>query len=191
MSVCFTSRKIAFKRWLNTSSIASYLSSFLSFFLSQSHFHLDTWWIDRDWVCMLDSFSIPSGSIKLLFLSLMCWSWIPTRHFSYRQAFPRHLLDRSLDTCIYQDLLAFLYKASVRSDSHFHRSLSRYFSVSLPKTLQSWFSRIFQGFSSFSSLGKLLILSHSCISCFETKDLGFLEIFGVFQNWWDFIEILG
>ena len=42
-----------------------------AFFLSQSHLHHDTWWIDRDWVCMLDSFSTPGGSIELLFFILL------------------------------------------------------------------------------------------------------------------------
>ena len=31
----------------------------------------NTWWIDRDWVCMLDSFSTHGGSIEFLFLILM------------------------------------------------------------------------------------------------------------------------
>ena len=182
MSVCFTSRKIAFKRWLNTSSIASYLSSFLSFFLSQSHFHLDTWWIDRDWVCMLDSFSIPGGSIKLLLLILMSWSSIPPRHLSCRRAFPRHLLDRSLDTCICRDLLASLYKASARSGSHFHRSLSRYFSVSLPKTLSSHSKLVSQGFFKVFQVFLYLVSFQSF----------FIHAFHVLKpRFWSFWKILG
>ena len=77
------------------------------FFLSQSRLHLDTWWIDRDWVCILDSFSTPGGSIKLLFLILMCCSSIPPRHLSCQRAFSRHLLDRSLDTSRYLHLSRF------------------------------------------------------------------------------------
>ena len=134
MFVFFTSRKTAFKSWLDTSSIASYLSRFLSFFLSQSRQHLDTWWIDRDWVCILDSFSTPGGSIELLFLILMCCSSIPPRHLNCRRAFPWHLLDRYLDTYICRDLLAALCKSPVRSGTHFLRSLSfDTFLFSLPK----------------------------------------------------------
>ena len=91
MSVFFTSWKIAFKSWLDTSSIASYLSSFLSFFLSQSRLHLDTWWTDRDWVCMPDSFSIPGGSIELLFLILMCCSLTPQLSMSIFSTPPRQI----------------------------------------------------------------------------------------------------
>ena len=174
MSAFFTSWKTGFKSWLNTSSIHCCLSSFFSYFLSLSWQLLDTWWIDQESSCLLDSFSTPGGSIKLLFLD---W-WVA----------PRYLLDTSaiddlflippsiaslipLDTCICWDLLAFLYKASAWSGSHFHRSFSILLCFSpknTPISLLSWFSRILQGFSSFSSLDKLLILSHSCISCFET-----------------------
>ena len=64
----------------DTSSIASNLSSFLSFFLSQSRQHLDTWWIDRASSYHLDSFSTSGGSIELLFLiRYFCFS-IPSRH---------------------------------------------------------------------------------------------------------------
>ena len=136
--------------------------------------------------------SIPGGSIEI---GSVCS--IASRYLVDRSGFcsifwcvdPRYLLDTSavdkyfldtsstdisihVDTCICRDLLAFLYKASARSGSHFHRSFSWCFSVSLPKTLQSHsyfgsqgFCKVFQV---FSSLGKLLILSHSCISCFET-----------------------
>ena len=49
---------------LDTSLIASYLSSFRNFFLSQSRQHLDTWWIDQESLWPLDSSSTPSGSIE-------------------------------------------------------------------------------------------------------------------------------
>ena len=84
-------------------------------------------------------------------------------------------LDRYLDTSRYLHLSRFtscLYKASVRSGIHFSSiSLSILLCFS-PKTLTSYSktssSRILQDFSSFSLLGKLLILSHSCISWFKT-----------------------
>ena len=71
MSVFFSSRKTVLKCWLDTSLIASYLSSFLSFFLLQSHQHLDTWWIDRESFWPLDSFSTHGGSIEPLILLLV------------------------------------------------------------------------------------------------------------------------
>ena len=42
--------------------------------------HLDTKWIDRECFCLLDSFSTPGGSIKLLFLYLMICSSTPPRY---------------------------------------------------------------------------------------------------------------
>ena len=64
---------------LDTSSIASYLSSFLSFFLSQCRQHLDTYWIDRDSFSPLDIISTNGGSIEphillLVFLFLDSFS---------------------------------------------------------------------------------------------------------------------
>ena len=38
---------------------------------------LNTWWIDRESSCLLDSFSTPDGSIELLFLKLILCSSIP------------------------------------------------------------------------------------------------------------------
>ena len=83
MSVFFSSRKTIFEKlarhFLDTSSIASYLSSFLNFFLSQSRQHLNTWWIDRESFWPLDSSSTPGGSIEhhillLVFLFLESFS---------------------------------------------------------------------------------------------------------------------
>ena len=86
---------------LDTSSTPCYLSSFSSFFISQSRQLLDTWWIDRESSCLVNSFSTPGGSIELLFLDLMSCSSILTRHLSCQQAFSRHLprqLPRHLST---------------------------------------------------------------------------------------------
>ena len=65
---------------LDTSSIASYLLSFLSFFLSQSRQHLDTWWINQASSYLLDSFSTPGGLIELLFLIRYFCSSMLSRH---------------------------------------------------------------------------------------------------------------
>ena len=97
---CF--EKLA-RHLLNTSSIVSYLSSFLSFFLSQSRQHLDTLWIDRESFWPFNSFSTRGGSIEphlllLVFLFLDSFSThdlstlffsTPTRQMS------RHHLDTS------------------------------------------------------------------------------------------------
>ena len=77
MFVFFTIRKTGFKSWLDTSSKPCFLSSFFSFFLSQSRQLLDTWWIDRESSCFLNSSSTPGGSIELLFLDLLSCSLIP------------------------------------------------------------------------------------------------------------------
>ena len=84
-------------------------------------------------------------------------------------------LDRSLDTSRYLHLSRFtncLYKASVRFGNHFSSiSLSILLCFSPQNTLillQLCSSRILQAFSSFSLLGKLLILSYSCIWWFKT-----------------------
>ena len=101
MSMFFLSWKTGFKKWLDTSSTPYYLLSFSSFFISQSRQLLDTWWIDRESSCLLDSFSTLGGSIELLFLDLMSCSLILARYLSYWQAFSRHLawqLPRHLST---------------------------------------------------------------------------------------------
>ena len=48
-----------------------------AFFLTQSQHLLDTWWIDRESSCLLDSSLTPRGSIKLLFLNLILCCSIP------------------------------------------------------------------------------------------------------------------
>ena len=75
------------------------LSSFFSFFLLQSQQLLDTWWIDREWVCILNSFSTPCGSIELLFLVLLGYSSTPPRHLSRRRPFSWHL-PRQVSRCL-------------------------------------------------------------------------------------------
>ena len=101
MFVFFSFRKTVLKSWLDTSSIASYLSSFLSFFLSQSRQHLDTFWINRESFWPLDSFSTPGGSIEphllllvLLFLDNFSTYDLSTLFFSTpTRQMSRHHLD--------------------------------------------------------------------------------------------------
>ena len=138
MFVFFTSRKIAFKSWLDTSSI-------------------------------------PGRLIELLFLNLILYCSILSRYLSYRRLIPRHLpqqlprylsipqLSSITEGFIYSSiaiLLSFLWSLSI-----FPRP---FISQTLSFSLQTSSSRILQAFSSFSLLSKLLILSHSCISWFET-----------------------
>ena len=52
---------------------------------------LDIWWIDREWFCILDSFSTPGGSIELLFLVLLGCSSKPLWYLSCRWPFSWHL----------------------------------------------------------------------------------------------------
>ena len=105
MSVFFTFRKTGFKSWLDTSSIPCCLSSFFSFFLSQSQQLLNTWWIDRKSSCLLDSSSTPGGSIELLFLDLMSCSSIPQLSTTI-SSIPTSIASLTpLDTCIYRALL--------------------------------------------------------------------------------------
>ena len=157
MSVFFTSRKIAFKSWLDTSSIASYMSSFLGFFSY------------RNLACT----SIPGGSIKIRFVCLIAsrhlvdrssfrsWFWwVDPRYLLDTSAVDKHFLDTSstdcsipLDTCICRDLLASLYKAFARSGSHF----IQYLSVALPKTLSSHSNLVPQGFLKFFQVSLYLV----------------------------------
>ena len=147
--VCvFHSRKTGFKKWLDTSSIPCYISSFSGFFLSQSQYLLDTWWINQESSCLLDSFSTPGGSIKFLFLDLMSCSSIPARYLSYQWPFPRYL-PRHLHLSFTEGL----YILSSRSVSHFFdlsRSVrtcsSPKHSLSHSKPLPLWFFKLFQDF---------------------------------------------
>ena len=150
MFVFFTIRKTGFKSWLDTSSIPCCLSSFLIFFLSQSRQLLDTWWIDRESSCLLNSFLTPGGSIELLFLYLLVCSSTP--HWYLLLSMTIFLTPSSidvstpLDTFICRDLLLVYLSFLVRSDPHFSQSLSLYTSlISLPNyliSLQSLFLKV-------------------------------------------------
>ena len=158
----------------------------------QSRHLLDTWWIDRESSCLLDS------SKTLLFLNLILCCSIPSWYLSCWRLDPWHL-PRQLPRYLSIPQLSSITEGSIYSSFaillSFLRSLSicpwLFFSQTLFFSLQTSSSRILQAFSSFSLLGKLLIISHSCISCFKTVVLGFFENFGVFQNWWVFTKILG
>ena len=180
MFVFSTSRKTGFKSLLDTSSIPCCLSSFFSFFLSQSRQLLDTWWIDQECFCLLDSFSTPGGlNENASASSIASWHLVDRSRFwsGIWWFVPRYLyLSMTIfstppDTFICWDLLVH-YLSSLCNPELISLDLSLDTSlISLPNFLiysNNCSSRFLQAFSSFSSLGKLLILSHSCISCFET-----------------------
>ena len=52
------------------------LLKYFLFFMQSRHL-IDTWWIDRESSCLLDSSSTPDGSIELLFLNLTLCCSIP------------------------------------------------------------------------------------------------------------------
>ena len=125
MFMFFSSRKTVLKSWLDTSSIASYLSSFLNLFLiaipkaprylvDRSRMLLpprqllDTWWIDRASVLGSDSLLLDTSTVDNHFLDTY--------------------LNRFLDTFRHLHLSRFiegLYILSSRSISHFF-DLSRF-----------------------------------------------------------------
>ena len=138
---------------------------------------------------LLDTSSTLGGSIeKAPASSIASWHlvdrssfcswiwWVVPRYLIDTSAIDKHFLDTYLDSfldtsrhLICRDLLATLYKDFVWSRNHFFFDLSLDTSLFLSQntliSLQTCSSRILQAFSSFSLLGKLLILSHSC---FET-----------------------
>ena len=92
----FTSRKNVFKSLLDTFSIPCCLSSFFSFFLSQSQQLLNTWWIDRECFCILDSISTPGGSIENASTSsIASWHLVDQSRFwsGIWWYVPRYLID--------------------------------------------------------------------------------------------------
>ena len=150
MSVFFSSRKTVLKNWLDTSSIASYLSSFLSLFLIATPTAprylvdqlrmllpprqlLDTWWIDREFSYLLNSFSTPGGSIELLVLDLIPYCSIHQLSTSFFSTPTWTTSPTPLDTSSVEHYLRFYLNLLVRSGSHFTRSLSRLLPIFSPK----------------------------------------------------------
>ena len=138
------------------------------------------------------SSSIPGGSIEnapassiasrhLVDRSSFCsWIWfLVARYFLDTSAVDKHFLDTYLDSfldtsryLICRALLKVLIKPPRVIRSSFHLISLSIALCFLSQTLSSHSNlnpqRFLQAFSSFSSLGKLLISHSSCISCFET-----------------------
>ena len=154
---------------LDTSSTPCCLSRFFSCFLSLSRQLLNTWWIDRESSCVLDSFLTLGGSIELLFLDLMSCSSIPQLSTTISSILTSIASSIPLDTCIYRALLKvyiFILRDPILISSIcLHLFISQTLSLSHSKPLPLWFFKFFQN---FSSLVKFLISHSSCISWFET-----------------------
>ena len=76
--MCFSPLEKLF--WKTGSTPPRYLAIYWAsqaFFLTQSQHLLDTWWINRESSCLLDSSSTPGGLIELLFLKLILCCSIP------------------------------------------------------------------------------------------------------------------
>ena len=193
MFVFFSSRKTILKSWLDTFSIASYLSSFLSFFLSQSRQHLDTLWIDRESFCPLDSFLTAGGSIELhllllvfVFLDSFSTHYLSTFFFSTpTQQIPWHLID-TLSVEIY----CRFYLSSL-CDSFIIFSIDLCFlSQTIFSLPQICSTRFLQASPSFLLVESFYSLAFHAFMFLKPKFWDFFK-FWVFQNWWDFVEILG
>ena len=154
MSVFFSSRKTVLKSWLDTSLIASYLSSFLSLFLIEiptaprylvdrlrmllpPRQLLDTWWINRASILGSDSLLLDTSTIDDHFLD--------TYH------------DKFLDTCICRDLLRvyiyFLHDLFLISSISLNLSAP----VHLPNTFSLTPNLFLCDFSSFFKILLLLV----------------------------------
>ena len=178
--VCvFHSRKTSFKKWLDTSSIPP---RHLAVCQDSSNFSYHN----------LANSSIPSGSIEKAPASSIAsrhlvdrsrfysWIWwIVARYLLDTSAVDKHFLDTYLNSflntsqhLICQALLKVLFKPPRAIQSSFHLISLSIALCFLSQTLSSHSNlnprRFLQAFSSFSSLGKLLISHSSCISCFET-----------------------
>ena len=127
-----------------------------AFFLTQSQHLLDTWWIDREISCLLDSFSTPGGSIELLFLNLILCCSIPSRYLSCRRPVPRHL-PRQLPRYLPIPQLSSIIEGSIYSSIvillSFLRSLSiclrLFISQTLSFSLQNLFLKVSSSFFKF------------------------------------------
>ena len=168
----FTSRKIVLKSYLDTSSIPCYLSSFSSIFFKRN--------LDTSSILGGSIEKAPTSSVALRHLldwsSFRSWIWLfVARYLNCRRPYPRHL-PRQLPRYLPIPQLSSITEGSIYFSIaillSFLRSLSicprLFISQTLSISLQTSSSWILQAFSSFSLLGKLLILSHSCISWFKT-----------------------
>ena len=114
-----------------------------AFFLTQSRHLLDTWWIDRESSCLLDSSSTPGVSIELLFLKLILCCSIPQLSTTTFSSPPSTPLDTSAVKHYWRSYLNLLHDPSLISSI----SLDLSTPVHLPNTL-SFTPNLFLKFSS-------------------------------------------
>ena len=167
--LCFSPLEKLF--WKTGSTPPRYLAicrASQAFFLMQSWHLLDTWWIDWESFCILDSSSTPAGSIELLFLKLILCCSIPqlskTTFSTPSSKVSLTPPDTSAVENYWRTYLNLHNDPSLISSICPCLFISQTLSLSLPTSSLSFL----QYFSSFSTLGKLLIPLYSCISCFKT-----------------------
>ena len=179
MSVFFSSRKTSFKKWLDTSSIppwhlAIFRASQAFSYRNPNNSSIFGGSIEKAPVSLIASWHLMDRS------SFCSWIWwVGPRYLLNTSTVDKHFLDTYLNSfldtsghLICRDLLKVLYKPPHAIRTSFH-SISLLIALCfLSQTLSSHSNlnprRFLQAFSSFSSLGKLLISHSSCISCFET-----------------------
>ena len=96
-------------------------------FLTQSQHLLDTWWIDRESSCLLDSSLTPHGSIKLLFLNLILCCSIPQLSTTSSSTPTSTPTSTTSSTPLDTSAVEHYWKVYI----YFHRDPSLIFSISL------------------------------------------------------------
>ena len=186
--LCFSLLEKLFLSNLDTSSTPGYLSSFSTSYLNLDSFSI-AMWIDRQTFWTLDSFSIASGSIELLYY---LFYWIVPRQLHLPKPIMLDTYSTPLDTSICRDLLnSYIYVQCDLFLTFLDLSLDK--SISSPpkhsflsQNLQpTWFSNS----PCFKSLGMLsfLLILHAFLA-FRSRFWGFLKNFGVFQNCWVLVK---
>ena len=136
-------------------------------------------WLDHWLSCMLDYIHV-----CVFLLSKNCF-----------EKLARHLLDTSSIASYLSRITEDLYICSLRSGSYFLDLSWSVYTCSPPKSLSltpnlfpKWFSSIFKV---FSSLGMPFFSHLHAFHVLKPRFWDFLKNFGVFQNWWAIVEILG
>ena len=164
--LCFSLLEKRFLSYVDTSSTPGYLLSFQTFSYNNFDRSSTARWIDQESSWTFDSFSIASGSIKILFLYL-CFV-------------PQYLLDSCICRCCFswhlpQQMARHLYLLRITEALYIGLSRSNYYFLDLSWSIHSysppkhfllplnlqpmWFS----AFPCFKSLGMFFFFFFSCI----------------------------
>ena len=157
MSVFFSSRKTVLKKWLDTSSIASYLSSFLSLFLIATP-TAPRYLVDQSRMLLPPRYLVDWSSF-------CSWIWfLVGRYLLDTSAVDDHFLDTYLDSFLdtsqHLHLSSFtegLYIPSSQSESHFFDLCQSVCTCSSPKHHLSHSKPLPLYFSSFFKIFLLLV----------------------------------